>query len=131
MDVYRSAVSRIIDPPYLIDQLLARIDLSGCSGQLIQQFELLERQRKRLCSSHYLISLSVQGDVAELDHLRGANPVSFQQGLDTGRHLQRIERFRQIIVRPEIEGLHFLPCFASRGQHKQRKIGIGSSELLA
>lgn len=78
MYVYRSIISGVIDPPNLIDQLLACIDLSGSSSQLIQQFELFERQRERFCPSDHLIGLSIKRDVAELDRLRRADLVSFE-----------------------------------------------------
>ena len=124
VDVYiqGAVVALKIIAPDIFDQLLARKRPARITGQLEQQLELFEWQSHFLAGHAHFESLAVHQQFPHLHRLRSHDAVAFQQGFHACHQFQRLERFDQVVIRPQLEALELLADLAPGSQHQNRQI---------
>src|SRR5690606_8912593 len=104
VDVDRPRLDSVPVAPHTFEQTIPRQDPRPVLDQTAQQLELPPRQPHRLSVDAHCDRVEVRGQQAAAIHRRaGGAAASTQHGADPGRQFPQAERFREVVVGPEIE----------------------------
>src|SRR3989442_12387258 len=103
-----------------VDQLQTGKDLPGMAGQDFQQSPLRGRQMTRLSTSSRVPAAKVNSEVADLENIPALVTIATEHRPYAGDHFTGAERFRHIIIRPELQPADLVVLTIARGQHDDR-----------
>src|SRR5262249_57639521 len=108
--VDRSRRRRLFVAPHLIENLLARDDLTGVREQIAQQIELAGGEIDAVAAPMRLVRAEIDLDVADAAGLEARRPAAgaAQHGAHAREELRDAERLGDVVVGAELEAEHFL-----------------------
>ncbi len=122
MDVDGPRVAEPVVAPHAVEDLLTRERESRSLGEELQQIEFLARERHRRLADAHLAAADVDRDRTDLQDLgRGRRAVGApQHGLHPGDQLGGRKRFRDVVVRAELEAEDPVDLGVTGGQEDDR-----------
>ncbi|OPZ48494.1 MAG: hypothetical protein BWY91_03189 [bacterium ADurb.BinA028] len=129
MHVEGLGVPDVVAAPDPIDELPAGQDSPGVAQQQLEQFELLERHRRRLALDRDHVAVDVHPHRAGLD--RGVGRLvglrqPAQHGAHSGEQLTRGVGLGDVVVGPHLEPDDLVDLGVFGGEHDDRDAGLGS-----
>ena len=124
MDVDGTSAARILIPPHVTEEEIAREHAAAMLNEIEQQQEFLGREPDLLPPDIDEVSLDVERQRTIAERTRsGVSLRPTQQRGDPSRQLSRAERFRDVIVSAELQARDALGFLAARGDHDHRDGG--------
>ena len=108
--------------PHLARQRVARDDLAGVAGQVVQQVELLRGQLDGLPVARDPAGRPVDLERVDGQAVRVAHPSAAGDGAESGEQLGERERLHQVVVGPRVEPDDPVLQGVPRRQHHHRRV---------
>ena len=128
-------VTDVVGAPDAVDQLSAGQHPAGVAEQVLEEVELLERQRHRVTGDLHDVTLDVHPHRSGLEHpvvggeIRLVLHPATQHRTDAGDQLARRIRFGHIVVRTEFEADDLVDLTVTRRHHDDGNAGARSQRL--
>ena len=124
VDVHRAGLAREIGPPDVLEQRVARQHHARIAGERDQEIELAGSQVEPPVVHRGLPAPRIDAEAADLDgaSAAGRRVGPAQDRLDPRHEGSRVERLRDVVVRPELQADDRVDVVRSRREHQHRRV---------